>query len=120
MLLWQGCRFGIPGLSPILVHSAALTLAWDAPRFELAGLRQVAAYRVYYRVHGASLWTLLAEIPVGSGPRYTVSHQQLGDGSFDFAVRAVDQVGRISKAHSSADLDANPVGGWYVIWAMVP
>ncbi len=118
LLAWQGCRLGLPGLSPIIVTSATLTLAWNAPPFMLSGSHQVSAYRVYYRVHGTSTWTQLAELPVASGTSYTISHLQVGDGSFDFAVRAVDEIGRISTLHTSADLDASPVGGWYVIWTV--
>ncbi len=118
LLAWQGCRLSIPGISPVVVTTAALTLAWDPPRFMLPGSQQVSGYRVYYRVHGTLAWTQLAEVPASDGTRFTLSHTQVGNGSFDFAVRSVDGLGEVSRLHTSSDTNASPVGGWYVIWSV--
>ncbi len=119
VLAWQACRLPAPGPEPIVVTSASLTLAWDPPRFVLPGELSVAAYRLYVRVHGTAAWTQIAEVPA-SETSCTVSHLRLGNGSFDFSVRSVDGLGRVSVPHNSSDGNASPVGGWYVIWKTTP
>lgn len=116
LLLWQGCRLPVPGVAPIVLTTDEVTLAWDPPRFVLPGLLGIASYQVFFRVHGTLPWQKIADVPAASGTRCTVSHAQVGDGSFDFAVKAVDALGEASSSHSSMDVDASPVGGWYVIW----
>ena len=95
-----------------------LTLAWDPP---LSGIpnrqSEVVNYQIYYREHGTDYWRFLAEIPATPHPEYTVEHRQLGNGLFDFAVSAVTKSGQASPLHSSLDSSADPISGWYVLWA---
>jgi len=102
-----------------IVHKyPKLTLAWDPPLSDIPNRpSEVASYQIYCREHGTSYWRLLGEIPASSHPEYTVEHRQLGNGLFDFAVRAVTTSGQASPLHSSLDSSADPVSGWYVLWA---
>ncbi len=111
----QGCRLPIAasGPMPIVVTTESLTLAWDPPQPDLPAPLGVVSYHVYYRSHGSFLWTPIAEV---GGPRCTLQHADVGDGSFDFAVSSVDGLGHQSGLHSSMGGDAEPVGGWYVLW----
>jgi len=64
-------------------------LAWNA-------LPDARTYRIYYRRHGRPDWTLLDEIAAAPLPQYTVGHDSLGDGYFEFAVSAVyDESGQL-------------------------
>ena len=76
----------------------------------------VATYRVYWRPHVSGVWNLLVEIPATPHPALTIKHSDLGDGEYDFAVRAVDTNGGVSGFHSSLDASAIPFGGWYILW----
>ena len=101
----------------ILHKSRELTLAWDPPSGDLPGRStEVAAYQIYCREHGTSYWRLLAEIPASRNPEYTIDHERVGSGLFDFAVRAISVEGSASRLHSSLDSSADPVSGWYVLW----
>jgi hypothetical protein len=104
------------GPPPTAVTSETITLEWNAPRYDLPDVLGTATYRLYYRPHGTGSWTLLQEIPAASGPHLMLRHSQLGDGSFDFGVTAVNAFGEASPLHSSLDADARPFGGWYIIW----
>ncbi len=118
LILAAGCR--LPDLSraqaPLVWTSESLILDWDPAADSLPGMLQTASYRVYYRTHSSGPWVLLGEVPAGGGPQILIHHAQLGDGSFDFAVTAVNPVGQASPLGSSQDLDASPFGGWYLIW----
>lgn len=61
-------------------------------------------------------WNLLVEIPATPHPALTIKHSDLGDGEYDFAVRAVNSNDVASSIHSSLDASANPFGGWYILW----
>ena len=41
---------------------------------------------------------------------------ELGDGLFDFAVRAISVEDRASPLHCSTESNADPVSGWHVLW----
>jgi hypothetical protein len=101
-----------------LVHkSSQLTLAWDPPISDLPSLpTEVVSYGIYYRAHGTYGWRFLAEVPASLHPEYAIEHDQIGDGLFDFAVRAITIDGRTSPLHTSLDNNADPVSGWYVLW----
>jgi hypothetical protein len=107
------------GDSMQLVHkSPRLTLVWDPPLSDIPNRpTEVTSYQIYYREHGTGDWHFLAEIPASPHPGYAVKHSQLGDGLFDFAVRSVVQDGRASALHTSLDNNADPISGWYVLWA---
>jgi hypothetical protein len=78
----------------------------------------LSSYRIYWRQHGSGVWNLLAEIPVTPNPALSISHSELGNGDFDFAVSAVNMTGHESRLHSSLDASAIPFGGWYIVWFM--
>lgn len=101
------------GPDDVLSTAAQITLEWDPPS---TGASSVASYAVSYRVHGASSWTVLATVPASSQPSYSVLHSAIGDGSYDFAVAAVDSTGTSSPLHTSLDPTADPTTGWYLTW----
>ena len=84
----------------IVQKSPKLTLAWDPPLSDIPNRpTEVASYQIYCREHGTSYWRFLGEISATSHPEYTVEHSQLGDGLFDFAVRAVTDGADVPSAH---------------------
>ncbi len=101
----------------ILHKSSQLTLAWDPPLTDIPNRpTEVETYQIYCREHGTSQWEILGEVPASTHPEYTVDHDLLGDGLYDFAIRAITQSGQASPLHSSLDSNADPVCGWYVFW----
>ena len=102
-----------------IVHKTPkLTLAWDPPLSDIPNRpTEVASYQIYCREHGTPYWRFLGEIPATLHPEYIVQHSLLGDGLFDFAVRSIAKDGRASALHSSLDNNADPISGWYVLWA---
>ena len=101
----------------ILQKSTELTLAWDPPLTDIPNRpTEVATYQIYCREHGTSHWRLLGEVPASRHPEFTVDHERIGNGLFDFAVRAISVEGRASPLHTSLDSNADPISGWYVLW----
>ena len=101
------------GPNDVQSTAAQATLQWDSPP---SGPLQVVSYIVSYRVHGTSNWKMLATVPASSQPEYTVLRSAVGNGSFDFAVAAVDSTGASSPLHTSLDPTADPASGWYLTW----
>ena len=106
------------GESMQIVHkSTDLILAWDPPLTDIPNRpTEVEKYQIYFREHETSYWRYLGEVPASPHPEYTVEHGLLGDGLYDFAIRAITQSGQASPLHSSLDSHADPVCGWYVFW----
>ena len=101
----------------ILQKSTKLTLAWNPPLTDIPNRpTEVATYQIYCREHGTSHWRLLGEVPASRHPEFTVDHERIGNGLFDFAVRAISVAGRVSPLHTSLDSNADPISGWYVLW----
>ena len=101
----------------ILHKSTELTLAWDPPLTDIPNRpTEVAAYQIYSREHGTSYWRFLGEIPASRHPEFTIEHESVGNGLYDFAVRAITVEGRASALHTSLDNSADPVSGWHVFW----
>lgn len=99
------------------MKSNEITLEWDPPALRLeTGPMAIESYNVYYRVHNTETWNLLDTIDAVPYPNYTIQHSLLGDGLFDFSVSAVAENGEESNLHSSVDPNADPVGGWYLLW----
>lgn len=119
-LLLCGC--GWPTFKPaeyiqIIHKSAQLTLAWHPPLTDITGRpTEVGSYRIYYREHGTFYWYVLDEAPASENPQYTVEHEQIGNGRYDFAVSSVTVGWQVSPVHSSLDSSADPMSGWYVFW----
>ena len=112
----QNCQWIEYESAQVVVDSEYITLEWDPPDVNKNIDSPVTAYRIYYRVHEMQYWTLIDVIPAEQYPKYKVYHSKLGNGVYDFAIRAVVSNGRISSLHSSLDLNADPLGGWYVVW----
>lgn len=102
-----------------IVHKyPLLTLAWNPPLSDIPNRSlEVIGYQIYYREHGNYSWRLLGEVPASANPEFTLNKSELGPGVFDFAVSSVTESGSISPLHSSLDSNADPVSGWYVLWA---
>lgn len=106
----------IEGPAPMVVTTESITLRWDAPLGVLSGPLAIASYRLFYRRHGDPRWYEVQEIPAAQGTFCVLRHASFGDGAFDFAVESVDGAGDASVLHTSADSNAVPEGGWYVLW----
>jgi hypothetical protein len=87
-----------------------ITLAWSPTS------SPVKLYRIYYRDHGAAFWNFLAEIPEAAEPQYTISINDIGPGTYDFGVSAVDIDDQESGLHTSLDVTADPSTGWFLSW----
>ena len=116
LLAFQGCEFTQFEPDGIIITAESVRIAWDPPGVTDDTQAPVIAYKVYYRLHGMADWTLLDLIPAVQNPGYTINYKEFGNGSYDFAVQAVSSDIRQSNLHSSLDFDADPLGGWYVIW----
>jgi hypothetical protein len=117
VLALGACALPTSGHTPVIVTAESLTIAWDPPRvlFPAAPLA-ISFYKVYFSRHGAADWSCIGLVPASGNPTFTLDHSRLGDGTFDFAVRAVDGRGEESTLHSSLDASADPFGGWFIIW----
>jgi hypothetical protein len=108
---------GLRKPSQIIYKQPQLTLAWDPPATDIPGTSaEVAKYQVLYQEHGSNCWILLDEIPSDRHPQYTIVHDRLKDGLYDFAIRAITVNGQFSALHTSLDSSADPISGWYVFW----
>jgi hypothetical protein len=117
VLLVIGCHLSLDsGALPLVRTAESLTLQWDPPPYDLGPVTRVVSYNVYYRKHGGASWSLLQTTPATPAPEATLNRSLLGNGSFDFAVTAVNSLGESSPVHSSLDANAFPPGGWYVVW----
>lgn len=98
---------------PAAVNKSAdsITLAWDPPP------SAVAKYRVFFRIHDTSTWYSLEDnLTAESEPEYTVQHEDVNSGIFDFGVVAVNSEALESNMHQSLENTAQPETGWYLIW----
>ena len=116
LLAFQGCEFTQFEPSGNIITAESIRIAWDPPIVTNDTQVPVIAYKVYYRFHGMVDWILLDLITAEQNPGYTIYHREFGNGSYDFAVQSVSSDIRQSNLHSSLDFDADPLGGWYVIW----
>jgi hypothetical protein len=112
-----GCQFPTGGSAPILVSTSVITFQWDPPasRFPVPPLA-VSSYRLYFCRHGSKGWIFVAEVPARDSPEFTLRHSNFGNGSYDFAVMAINSLGTCSPLHSSLDESADPFGGWHIVW----
>lgn len=108
----HGC-FSVTDVYRITSWTEAVQLQWDEP----AGSQVTpTSYRVYYRRSGHEHWVLLGEARSDSGATYTLRYDDLGGGTFCFAVSAVYGGYYESPLHASTDEVAIPEGGWMLIW----
>ncbi len=117
LVAFQSCHWMAYEPSKLVINSEYIQLEWDPPPVnEEYDFLPVVSYKIYYRIHGMNDWILLDLIPADQNPKYTVYHSDLGNGSYDFAISAVQISDSESQLHSSLDTSADPVGGWYIIW----
>jgi hypothetical protein len=102
--LFSGCAMYDP------TSATQITLEWDPPA------SSVKSYRIYYREHDAVLWIFLTEITATDEPQYSIDFAEMGPGTFDFGVSAVDYSDQESDIHTSLDITADPSTGWYLLW----
>ena len=100
----------------IVIKSEYIQLEWNPPSVNEKDVSPIISYIMYYRIHGMKEWRRLDLIPAEQNPTYTIYHSELGNGSYDFAVRAITSDNRVSNLHSSLDYAADPIGGWYIVW----
>jgi len=102
----------VPDPSGLVVYPTAalsVTLAWDAPASTITG------YRVFYRTHDQGAWIPLGDVAPSPQPEYVVDYPGLGNGDFDFAVKALNGTAE-SEIHTSLDGTAMPAQGWFLRW----
>ena len=117
LVAFQNCQWMEYEPSQRVIESEYIQLEWDPPHGdEENALLPVVLYKIYYRVHGMEDWVVLDLIPAEQNPKYIVYHSDLGNGSYDFAVSAVQINDIESQLHSSLDISAVPIGGWYIMW----
>lgn len=116
LLLAPGCSIPTSGSFPVRSSSDTITLEWDPPVRQFPSQAVVTRYCIYVRIHGSRQWRVFAQIPAASRPVLKISHADLGRGEYDFAVQSINETGQESQLHSSLDLQADPTGGWYLIW----
>ena len=117
LITFQSCQWMEYEPSKLVINTEYIQLEWDSPSGdEVNALPPVVLYKIYYRVHGMEDWVLLDLIPAEQNPKYIVYHSDLGNGSYDFAVSAVQINDIESQLHSSLDISAAPIGGWYIMW----
>lgn len=105
----------------IFRNTDSIRLAWNAVTTDVNGdPTYIDHYNVYYRARGSTTWTFLGEAPDIQDPWYEIWHSDIGDGYWEFAVVAVDVNGNESGYHTSLDQNANPAGGWYLLWVVNP
>jgi hypothetical protein len=117
----SGCKrilaFSLGEATQILYKQPQLTLAWDPPLTDIPGMStEIATYQVFYKEHSSNIWILLGEVQASRQPQYTIDHDRLKDGLYDFAIRATAVSGQVSPLHTSLDSSADPISGWYVFW----
>lgn len=117
----SGCNwikaFSFSEATQILYKQPQLTLAWDPPATDIPGSStEITRYQIFYREHDSHHWIPLDEVKASRHPQYTIAHDSLKDGLYDFAIRAITVDGLFSPLHTSLDPSADPISGWYVFW----
>ncbi len=95
----------------LVSEADSLELAWDPPEIPSGS---IATYELYYRHVNKKTWTLLHDSI--TTPKATIYHNQIGDGTFELAVRTVISEDEKSDYHKSTDENAIPNGGWFLKW----
>ena len=110
--VWFGTEF--PDINkvglPVEITEESFSFAWDEPEAYTP-----SHYHLYHRLRGEREWVFLAEAPADVQPRFTVAHDLLPYGTYEFAVSSFRD-GNESPLHTSMADDAQPGSGWYVRW----
>lgn len=96
-------------------QSDSATLCWDPPAMYADS---VDSYELFYRPQHDSGLTSLKSIPASPNPSVTLHRNEVNstDSVFYFSVRSVAKSGLKSDFNASADSDAVPTGGWFMLW----
>ena len=96
-------------------QSDSATLCWDPPAIYADS---VDSYELFYRPQHDSGLTPLKSIPASPNPSVTLHRNEVNstDSVFYFSVRSVAKSGLKSDFNASADSDAVPTGGWFMLW----
>jgi hypothetical protein len=96
-------------------QSDSATLCWDPPAMYADS---VDSYELFYRPQHDSGLTSLKSIPASPNPSVTLHRNEVDptDSVFYFSVRSVAKSGLKSDFNASADSDAVPTGGWFMLW----
>ena len=70
---------------------------------------------VYYKKNDSG-WVFLGEVSAEENLNFKIYHSDVGDGLYEFAIRAIYSNELNSSLHTSKDLNANPIGGWCLLW----
>ena len=116
ILFLVGCQYSDTP-TQVVALSDKVTLAWDPPDDNAKTLiLKLNSYEIYYRKPGESSWVFVAEVPADAELKYTLHHEDFGNGMFEFAIRGLTENRRGSLLHTSSDQHAEPFGGWYLFW----
>ena len=111
-----GCQYA-NGPQKIVTNAATIDLQWETSTFEHdTAYTRINTFSIFYRIRGELEWTLIGQIPAISNPVFTIYHDNLGNGTCEFAVSAVDMRLQSSPLHTSVDRTAIPSTGWYLHW----
>jgi hypothetical protein len=93
----------------------SVTLCWDPPAMYADS---VDSFELFYRPQHDSGLTSLKSIPASPNPSVTLHRNEVDptDSVFYFSVRSVAKSGLKSDFNASADSDAVPAGGWFMLW----
>jgi hypothetical protein len=96
-------------------QSDSATLCWDPPAMYADS---VDSYELFYRPQHDSGLTSIKSIPASPNPSVTLHRNEVDstDSVFYFSVRSVAKSGLKSDFNASADSDAVPTGGWFMLW----
>jgi hypothetical protein len=96
-------------------QSDSVTLCWDPP---VIYADSVDSFELFYHPQHGSGLTSLKSIPASPNPSVTLHRNEvdLTDSVFYFSVRSVAKSGLKSDFNASADSDAVPTGGWFMLW----
>jgi len=117
----SSCRalFGTEaGPMEVFISGDYFMIAWDHRSAEYVYEEENTSYfKVYYREHGTLKWKFLSDYPHEEEPQFLISRNLLNFGVYDFGVSYVNKKGFESPMHSSLEVTASPVVGWYVNWS---
>ncbi len=94
----------------------SVTIYWNAPPWDPD---TVQYYELFYHPSKDTNWTLLKNnIPPSINPQAVVHRSEISatDSLFYFGVKYMSADGIESSIHASIDTNANPPGGWFMLW----
>jgi hypothetical protein len=121
--LFIGCGGdGDVGAEPerIFRDTESVRIQWEEVTTDIqGGPEYIDHYDFFYRRHGDTEWIFYGEVPDIQDPWIEVWHDDLGNGEWEFGVKAVDVNGNVSDTHHCMDGTAVPPE-WYLYWVTDP